>query len=218
MGGSDTIPLSCKGTMCAQPGWYGTRQVSSAANVPPGRSGELSWTDKTGNFWLFGGYGAQGYLGDLWKYSPATGKWVWIFGTTVSVDVFSGGPKGVYGSLGAPAPDNLPAPRAYPAGWVDSDGNLWLFGGLGYDANGDRGHLNDLWKFNPPTAEWTWVGGDSTLLYVWAGGGAPRPGIYGSLGVPASSNAQEGATEPSVGPSSRQRSQDRHSVWIGGRF
>ena len=33
--------------------------------------------------------------------------------------------------------------------WTDSSGNLWLFGGDGYDADGGAGYLNDLWEFNP---------------------------------------------------------------------
>ena len=48
-------------------------------------------------------------------------------------------------------------------GWTDSRGNLWLFGGEGYDSIGARGYLNDLWEFNPSTNEWTWVSGSSTM-------------------------------------------------------
>src|SRR5437870_3031135 len=41
-----------------QPGVYGTQGVPSPSNYPGARGwGELSWTDSTGNFWLFGGYG-----------------------------------------------------------------------------------------------------------------------------------------------------------------
>ena len=49
-----------------------------------------------------------------------------------------------------------PVPATFPdrgrnklAGWVDSSGNLWLFGGLGFDSNGSPGYLNDLWEFQP---------------------------------------------------------------------
>lgn len=35
----------------------------------------MSWIDRAGNLWLFGGYGypstgASNYLNDLWKYEP----------------------------------------------------------------------------------------------------------------------------------------------------
>ena len=40
-------------------------------------------------------------------------------------------------------------------------------------------YLNDLWKFDPSTAEWTWMGGSNAL-------GAS--GVYGNLGVPAAGN------------------------------
>ncbi len=40
-------------------------------------------------------------------------------------------------------------------------GNLWLFGGGGYDSTGKEGVLNDVWKFTPSTTgdtgEWTWM-------------------------------------------------------------
>jgi len=32
--------------------------------------------------------------------------------------------------------------------WTDSSNNLWLFGGAGYDVNGNAGWLNDLWKWS----------------------------------------------------------------------
>ena len=35
--------------------------------------------------------------------------------------------------------------------WIDSSGNLWLFGGYGYDSTGQLGYLNDLWQYDPST-------------------------------------------------------------------
>ncbi len=43
--------------------------------------------------------------------------------------------------------------------WLDGDGILWLFGGDGFDTNGNVGLLNDLWKYSFSTTTWTWVGG-----------------------------------------------------------
>ena len=57
-------------------GAYGTEGVPAATNVPGGRYYAASWTDSSGNFWLFGGEGhdstaaQQGALNDLWQYPP----------------------------------------------------------------------------------------------------------------------------------------------------
>lgn len=51
-------------------GVYGTEGVASADNVPPARSSAACWFDSSGNFWLFGGAGADLDTGrnDLWYY------------------------------------------------------------------------------------------------------------------------------------------------------
>ena len=64
--------------------------------------------------------------------------------------------------------------------WIDSTGQVWLFGGLGYGATGatgGEGPLNDLWTYNPTTQEWTWVNGtqatnSSAVAYGTQGTGA----------------------------------------------
>src|SRR4029079_318480 len=58
--------------------------------------------------------------------------------------------SGVYGTKGIAATGNKPGARDFSATWKDNTGNLWLFGGLGYD-NSSVGYLNDLWKYNPST-------------------------------------------------------------------
>ena len=55
--------------------------------------------------------------------------------------------NGVYGTMGVPDIANYPGGRACSVSWTDTDGNLWLFGGKGYDQLGDLGCLNDLWRF-----------------------------------------------------------------------
>jgi len=63
-----------------QTGVYGIQGTPSASNSPGGRQWAVGWRDKTGNFWLFGGWGphlGSTYLfSDLWKYSA--GQWTWI--------------------------------------------------------------------------------------------------------------------------------------------
>jgi N-acetylneuraminic acid mutarotase/predicted small lipoprotein YifL len=50
-------------------GVYGTKGIPSSANSPRGRVDAVSWTDSSGQLWLFGG-GLDGYgvLNDLWRY------------------------------------------------------------------------------------------------------------------------------------------------------
>ena len=45
-----------------QSGTYGTKGVAAPGNVPGAREGAVSWTDASGNLWLFGGdgYAASG--------------------------------------------------------------------------------------------------------------------------------------------------------------
>ncbi len=61
----------------------------------------------------------------------------------------NGGQPGVYGTLGTPASTNTPGARIGAAPWIDASGNLWFFGGQGYDSTGSQGYLNDLWKYQP---------------------------------------------------------------------
>ena len=107
---------------------YGTKGVQAAANMPGAREDGVSWTDHSGNLWMFGGYGAGsfaiwGNLNDLWRYDIASGQWTWISGSN-TIDR-----PGVYGTRGVPDPANVPGARWSSASWTDSSGNLWLFGG-----------------------------------------------------------------------------------------
>jgi hypothetical protein len=66
-------------------------------------------------------------------------------------------------------------------GWIDPSGNFWLFGGMGEDSVGTPGYLNDLWKYS--NGQWTWVGGSNMVQ---------QAGVYGTMGVPASTNIPGG--------------------------
>ncbi len=67
-----------------QYGTYGTLKTPDALNTPGARDGACSWTDGSGNLWLFGGAGyaasATGYLNDLWKFDRSLGQWAWMGG------------------------------------------------------------------------------------------------------------------------------------------
>ena len=110
---------------------------------------------------------------------------------------------GVYGKLGTPAAGNIPGGRDNAATWTDSSGNFWLFGGVGFDTNGNFGYLNDLWEFNPSTDEWTWMGGSSTVPASCAGSTTVtcgQPGVYGTLNSAAAANVPGGRDSVRPGP------------------
>jgi N-acetylneuraminic acid mutarotase len=154
-------------------GIYGTKGIATVSNKPGSRYGSVSWSDALGNLWLFGGNGAgagvnNGLLNDLWKYNTGTGQWTWISGDSI------GNVYGVYGTKGLPNAANKPGSRNFGLTWIDASGNLWLFGGFGYGASISYGELNDLWKYNINTGQWTWVNGDNS---------AKNFGTYGTKSI-----------------------------------
>jgi hypothetical protein len=52
----------------SQAGVYGTMGMPAAGNTPGARASASSWTDSSGNLWLFGGDDNVGDLNDLWEY------------------------------------------------------------------------------------------------------------------------------------------------------
>jgi hypothetical protein len=180
MGGSTTAGAK---------GVYGTQGTAAASNIPGGRQNAVSWVDSAGNLWLFGGTGLDSngtvadYLNDLWRYDTSTGLWTWFSGSNVRDAI------GVYGTEGTAAAGNAPGARANAVSWKDSSGNLWLFGGGGFDGSGNIGFLSDLWQYNPVTGYWTWIIGSSII---------DTQGNYGTLGTPAATNIPGGREEASA--------------------
>jgi N-acetylneuraminic acid mutarotase len=159
-------------------GTYGALGAADPSNTPGSRLGAVSIVDASGRLWLFGGFGhdaagAEGWLGDLWMFDPATTEWTWVFGSDTN------GQEGVYGTKGTAAATNIPGGRYLANGWLDASGNLWFFGGEGLDSEGTRGYLSDLWKYDALTSQWTWIAGAQTI------GGA---GVFGTVDVAASTN------------------------------
>ncbi len=201
MGGSNST-----GSSGGQPGVYGSLGAPAAGNIPGGRYYAATWTDASGNFWLFGG--TAGYsapltgsftgdeFNDLWEFNPTTSEWAWMGGSnTLSCSGQYCYRPGVYGSLQVPSKGNIPGSRYGSATWVDKNGNFWLFGGYGYDANGQAGYLNDLWEFKPSTLEWAWMGGVSTVP-VQSNGYGSWPAVYGTQGTPSATNTPGSRTTP----------------------
>jgi N-acetylneuraminic acid mutarotase len=172
---------------CGNAGVYGTLGTPAATNFPGSRNGAVAWTDSSGHLWLFGGdgfdaNGVVGVLNDMWEFDPTTSQWTWMGGNNTVPSANTGWP-GVYGTIGVPAARNNPGSRWMSAGWTDNKGDFWLFAGWGNDANGLNGSPNNLWQFNPSTNEWTWISGSSTIT-----ADGFQPGVYGTLGTPASGN------------------------------
>ena len=99
--------------------------------------------------------------------------------------------SGIYGNLGVASTGNTPGSRDQSVGWFDGTGELWLYGGQGYDSAGTNGDLNDLWVFSITSGTWTWIGGNNIV----PGGLGGRPGIYGTLGVAAANNWPGGRSD-----------------------
>ena len=89
---------------------------------------------------------------------------------------------GQYGKQGFPGEGNVPGARLDAVSWIDSNDNLWLFGGSIYKSDIYAYNTNDLWKFDG--AYWTWVSGgeDGTI------------GSWGTQGVSSASNLPFGKT------------------------
>ncbi len=170
-------------TAIAEYGVYGVKGTPAAGNRPGAREQPAGWTDASGNFWVFGGYGydaseSSGPFNDLWKFDKTLGQWSWESG---SGDIWQ---DSVCGSIGVAAPGNVPGSRLGASPATDASGNLWFFGGYGYGTSAQRvGSHSDLWKFDPSTGQWSCM---SALI------GANNPGVYGTLGVANPANVPGG--------------------------
>lgn len=141
-----------------QSGFYGEKDVASPFNSPGGRFTANSWHDNQGNAWVFGGdgYGSallRGVLNDLWRWDGV--NWTWVAGSQ------SINQPGSYGNLGESSENNMPGARTNSTIWSDNSGNVWLFGGVGYDSDSNLGWLNDLWLWDGST--WTWLAGSNVI-------------------------------------------------------
>lgn len=160
----------------SRPGVYGTKGIAASGNKPGARFGAVTWTDASGNLWLFGGAHTPStylvYFNDLWRYTPSTSEWTWMGGDSIV------GQKGIYGTKGVAASSNKPGARYGAVSWTDASNNFWLFGGNGYTTSIVQTY-NDLWKYVLSTGQWTWISGDSS---------SSQPGSYGIQGLAALTN------------------------------
>jgi N-acetylneuraminic acid mutarotase len=160
-----------------QQGNYGTLGIANATNVPGARQASVAWVDGQHRYWIFGGYGfpaagSHGYLNDLWKYDPALNEWTWMKGSNTTAQ------PAANGTLGIASATNTPGARQMSISWTDPGGLLYMFGAWGH-IGPPFGRINDLWKYNINTNEWTWIAGPDTTN---------QPGIYGIQGTSSVTN------------------------------
>jgi hypothetical protein len=158
------------------PAVYGNRTIPDTANNPGQRyETRVCWIDGN-NLWLFGGmYDDNGYhqYNDLWKYDILSNTWTWMKGPNI--------PDQQGQHSGWTVEDSLNEPDSRPcyAKWKDSSGNFWFFGGGPY-VSGNFTYEDDLWKFNPLTNNWAWMGGNNP--------GIQLANTYGTKCIPSTNN------------------------------
>jgi len=170
-----------------QNGVYGTQGTGAAANVPGGRQAGVLWADAAGNIWLFGGFGLdsagtgtpQGaILNDLWEFTG--GQWVWISGGNTANQ------NGTYGTQTVAAAGNVPGARWGSVGWVNADGDLFLYGGWGYGSSITQptAFMDDVWEYQASSSkQWIWWRGNSN---------GNESGAYLTKGIPYVNNIAGG--------------------------
>jgi len=194
---ANTVPLQVPGSYSVLSNSSVTYTDKTSGDVittyspaaPGARWGSVTWTDATGNFYLFGGQGHaapgnSGLLNDLWKFTPSqydvsvpsnnySGSYTYLGSWTNLSGFATANVAGVYTGTA------FPGSRWGAAYCTDASGTVWMFGGQGYDSNGAIGLLNDLWKYSGGV--WTWVGPSNSNL-------GQHNGVYGTLGTAGTGN------------------------------
>jgi hypothetical protein len=153
--------------------------------MPGSRWGGITWIDASGNLWMFGGQSNSGLLNDIWEFDITSGpcRWDKVTGSESFTNcrwIWQGGSQVANQSTTA----SFPGGRWGASSYTDAAGNVWMFGGQGYDSAGNIGLLNDLWKYNIAAKTWTLVSGGSVI--------ANQNGAYGTQGTGASGNVPGG--------------------------
>ncbi|MBL7893523.1 MAG: PKD domain-containing protein [Bacteroidia bacterium] len=195
--------MSGPGKCSCPPSVYGTMGVAAATNTPGARAeNSCTWVDGTGVLWLFGGQGCTGTcvgaattlgFSDLWTYDTGTNNWTWMSGPSLDAQ------PPVYGTKGLASALNTPGGRMVFAGSKLINNDFFLFGGFNIWAGTG---LNDTWKYNIVTDEWTWLHGPNL---------PNQPAVYGAKCVSSPTNV------PAAGYEVRTRwTDDCGNLWIFG--
>ena len=151
-----------------------TSGPGSGGRTTLARNGATTWLTDTGEMYLFGGntmngvehsaHIGVGYTSDIWYLTLKPPEWKQVSGPTEPQCQAA-----IFGDLASPSKNNTPGCRKGAAGWLDTDGNLWVFGGSGtgsrvLDSDNKMALLlSDLWMFDLGKEVWTWMGGLSEV-------------------------------------------------------
>ena len=186
------------------------------AYLPVGRNGPATWISGEA-FYMFGGNAApsfsyslqqvEGLVSDLWRYFPCNSTWDHVKGPVKTNH------KKVHAHFRKHSDNNTPGPRIGAGSWLDSSGNLWLFGGAGHDthpttANEHSQVLSDIWRFNTKLKTWAFIGGPRE---------SGKAGVYKSFGKETEDGLPGGRTEMMVFPGSSDKIYIFGGVGHGGR-
>jgi hypothetical protein len=144
---------------------YSDPRVPDSNAFPGARLYISCWTDKSGNFWLYGGITSGNYLGDTWRFDGT--NWTFWAGTTgTNAAPYYGDPKTF-------SFDYHPGARDRASIAVTSSGSVYLVGGRGMSI----GETGDIWKFESYKG---WA--------FWGGAVGSHPVTPGTIRVPSSTN------------------------------
>lgn len=115
---------------------YGIVGITNITNNPGILYGGATWVDTDGNL--------LHYNVSFWKFNVSSNLWTWIGGK--KTNTFDTSYKyGNYGVFNIPSTTNIPGLRTNTASWKDNTGNLYLYGGSGWDEDSE-GKMSDVWK------------------------------------------------------------------------
>lgn len=127
--------------------------VESASNWPSLRRAAQTVVSNDGNFlYMFGGsqFEDEFPLGDLWRYRFSNGQWALMAGQLDKTY-----PSRYSHDESAFDPSWLPAATRSGSMWMDGEGYIWLYGGVGSAS----WVVNDVWCFSPSLRQWGRVKG-----------------------------------------------------------
>ncbi|MFC0181509.1 hypothetical protein ACFFJX_02575 [Pseudarcicella hirudinis] len=140
----------------------GSRKVllgrsDNAQDIPLPRRDAMTWVDKNGDLWLFGGrdYSDNLHYDDMWKFTAKSGIWSAISGTG-KFNI-----KSKRGNKKKANTGDFPGSRSAASCWTDQSGTMWMFGGVSSGENGgEDDYYNDLWQFDSKKQQWAWISGE----------------------------------------------------------
>lgn len=116
--------------------------VATDTTKPRAREASASWIDKSGNFWLYGGF-MTGTFDDVWVYNTTRNAWRFVAGSLL---------------INQPTTSTNPGARDGMGFWSDNQGRMYIFGGEIQDLM-----YSNVWRFDPTAKvnNWEWIAGSN---------------------------------------------------------